>query len=82
MSARRQFVTVVTGIPRSGTSLVMQMLEAGGIPPLQDAARPADPDNPRGSAIQSRPQAALALTALKLSLASFCASMLKVLLNE
>ena len=44
----RGFVTVVTGIPRSGTSLVMQMLEAGGVPPLCDAARPADPDNPRG----------------------------------
>jgi len=44
----RRFVTVVTGIPRSGTSLVMQMLEAGGVPPLCDAARPADADNPRG----------------------------------
>ncbi len=44
----RDFVTVVTGVPRSGTSLVMQMLEAGGVPPLYDDARPADPDNPRG----------------------------------
>jgi hypothetical protein len=44
----QRFVTVVTGIPRSGTSLVMQMLAAGGVPPLCDAARTADADNPRG----------------------------------
>jgi hypothetical protein len=41
-------VTVVTGVPRSGTSLVMQMLAAGGIPPLCDGERPPDQDNPRG----------------------------------
>lgn len=39
---------VVTGLPRSGTSLVMQMLAAGGVPLLYDDARPADADNPRG----------------------------------
>ncbi len=39
---------VVTGLPRSGTSLVMQMLAAGGIEILSDALRPADEDNPRG----------------------------------
>lgn len=44
----RTDVTVVTGIPRSGTSLVMQMLAAGGLPLLADGSRPADPDNPRG----------------------------------
>ena len=41
-------VTLVTGIPRSGTSLMMQMLRAGGMPVLCDASRPPDPDNPRG----------------------------------
>ena len=42
------FVTVVTGVPRSGTSLMMQMLSAGGVPILHDAFRPGDADNPRG----------------------------------
>ncbi|MEW6752666.1 MAG: sulfotransferase [Candidatus Latescibacterota bacterium] len=42
------FVTVVSGLPRSGTSMMMQMLEAGGIPALTDGARPANEDNPRG----------------------------------
>lgn len=41
-------VTVVSGIPRSGTSLMMQMLTAGGMPVLSDGARAADPNNPRG----------------------------------
>src|SRR5512134_4034770 len=41
-------ITVVTGLPRAGTSLVMQMLVAGGVPILVDGARPADADNPRG----------------------------------
>lgn len=39
---------IVSGLPRSGTSLMMQMLAAGGVPPMQDDHRPADPDNPRG----------------------------------
>lgn len=30
------FITIVSGLPRSGTSLMMQMLEAGGIPLLTD----------------------------------------------
>ncbi|HKJ25889.1 MAG TPA: sulfotransferase family protein [Myxococcota bacterium] len=41
-------VVVVSGAPRSGTSLMMQMLEAGGIAPLADDARPPDAGNPRG----------------------------------
>jgi LPS sulfotransferase NodH len=44
----RRFVTVVSGAPRSGTSLMMQLLEAGGAALLCDGRRPADPDNPRG----------------------------------
>jgi hypothetical protein len=44
----RDFVTVVSGLPRSGTSMMMRMLEAGGIPALTDGHRRADPDNPLG----------------------------------
>jgi hypothetical protein len=45
---QESFVTVVSGLPRSGTSLMMQMLSAGGIPALTDEVRAADEDNPRG----------------------------------
>ena len=41
-------IVIVTGLPRSGTSMLMQVLVAGGINPLVDAHRPADDDNPRG----------------------------------
>ena len=41
-------IVVVSGLPRSGTSLMMQMLEAGGVPLLTDGLRVPDPDNPRG----------------------------------
>ena len=41
-------ITVVSGLPRSGTSLMMQMLDAGGLPVLVDERRGADADNPRG----------------------------------
>jgi LPS sulfotransferase NodH len=41
-------IVVVSGLPRSGTSLMMKMLEAGGIPPLTDHERAADEDNPKG----------------------------------
>lgn len=41
-------IVVVSGLPRSGTSMMMQMLEAGGIPVLTDRVREADTDNPRG----------------------------------
>ena len=41
-------VTVVSGLPRSGTSMMMKMLEAGGIPPITDEIREADMDNPKG----------------------------------
>ena len=44
----RDFVTVVSGVPRSGTSLMMQMLRAGGLPLLADDHRLPDEDNPRG----------------------------------
>ena len=41
-------IVVVSGLPRSGTSMMMQMLEAGGIAPLTDGERTADGDNPKG----------------------------------
>jgi hypothetical protein len=41
-------ITVVSGIPRSGTSLMMQMLVAGGMSALTDGQRVPDPNNPRG----------------------------------
>lgn len=39
---------MVSGLPRSGTSLMMQMLAAGGLPPLTDLHRTPDENNPRG----------------------------------
>ncbi|SRR5712692_6765635 len=41
-------ITIVSGLPRSGTSLMMQMLDAGGLPALSDGERQADTDNPKG----------------------------------
>jgi predicted AlkP superfamily phosphohydrolase/phosphomutase/tetratricopeptide (TPR) repeat protein len=41
-------VLVVSGLPRSGTSMLMQMLHAGGLPVLTDGTRQADEDNPKG----------------------------------
>lgn len=42
------FITIVSGLPRSGTSMMMKMIEAGGIAPLIDNIRTADVDNPKG----------------------------------
>lgn len=41
-------IVVVSGLPRSGTSMLMGMLSAGGMPLLVDENRPADAHNPRG----------------------------------
>ena len=41
-------VIVVSGLPRSGTSMMMKMLEAGGVPVWLDGIRAADDQNPRG----------------------------------
>ncbi len=41
-------ITIVSGLPRSGTSLMMQMLAAGGMTLLTDLERRPDEDNPRG----------------------------------
>ena len=41
-------VIIVSGLPRSGTSMMMRMLEAGGIKVVTDNFRKADLDNPKG----------------------------------
>ncbi|MFN5709772.1 MAG: sulfotransferase domain-containing protein, partial [Planctomycetota bacterium] len=41
-------LTIVSGLPRSGTSLMMQLLAAGGLEPLTDQLRTPDQSNPRG----------------------------------
>ncbi|SMX34754.1 sulfotransferase family protein [Actibacterium lipolyticum] len=48
MQEEVDFVTIVSGLPRSGTSMMMRMLEAGGIPPVVDHARKPNDDNPLG----------------------------------
>ena len=40
MEKVNNFITAVTGLPRSGTTLLMRMLEAGGIPPYYDNSKP------------------------------------------
>lgn len=42
------YITVVSGLPRSGTSMMMRMLESGGMNILSDGQREADSDNPKG----------------------------------
>jgi hypothetical protein len=46
--ATDEFLTIVSGLPRSGTSMMMRMLECGGLPVLTDQLRTADDDNPNG----------------------------------
>ena len=46
--SENEFITVVSGLPRSGTSMVMQMLNAADYPCLTDGVRQADADNPHG----------------------------------
>jgi len=41
-------IIVVSGLPRSGTSMAMRMLEAGGLPLVTDGLRSADASNPNG----------------------------------
>lgn len=48
MKGYKDTVNIVSGLPRSGTSMMMKMLEAGGIEPLIDNIRKADIDNPKG----------------------------------
>lgn len=46
--AREQPIIVVSGLPRSGTSMMMRMLSEGGVPIISDEIRRPDPDNPNG----------------------------------
>ena len=41
-------IIIVSGLPRSGTSMMMQILESGGVSILTDRVRQADEDNPKG----------------------------------
>jgi hypothetical protein len=41
-------IVVVSGLPRSGTSMAMKMLDVGGLPLVTDGVRTADEDNPKG----------------------------------
>lgn len=41
-------ITIVSGMPRSGTSMMMQMLQAGGLDILTDNIRSKDENNPKG----------------------------------
>jgi hypothetical protein len=45
---KTETITIVSGLPRSGTSMMMKMLAAGGLEPLTDNIRTADEDNPKG----------------------------------
>ncbi len=45
---RQSPVIIVSGLPRSGTSMMMCMLEQGGVPVLQDGVRTPNSDNPKG----------------------------------
>ena len=47
-TATSEYLTIVSGLPRSGTSMMMRMLELGGLPVLTDEQRGADDDNPNG----------------------------------
>lgn len=44
----KQPIIVVSGLPRSGTSMMMRMLAEGGLPIITDEIRRADDDNPKG----------------------------------
>lgn len=43
-----KMITIVSGLPRSGSSMMMKMLEAGGISIVADGVRAPDADNPQG----------------------------------
>jgi hypothetical protein len=46
--AGKEPIIVVSGLPRSGTSMMMKMLAEGGLPVVTDELRRADDDNPNG----------------------------------
>ncbi len=44
----KDYITIVSGLPRSGTSMMMRMLQAGGMDVLTDNIRTPNEDNPLG----------------------------------
>lgn len=48
MAVSNEDVIVVSGLPRSGTSLMMRVLDRAGVPVLTDGVRQPDRDNPNG----------------------------------
>ncbi len=48
MTEKANYITIVSGLPRSGTSMMMKMLEAGGMEVVTDDIRRPDEDNPKG----------------------------------
>jgi len=44
----QEIITIVSGLPRSGTSMMMRMLDAGGMDVVVDNVRKPDADNPVG----------------------------------
>jgi hypothetical protein len=48
IEVENEIITIVSGLPRSGTSMMMQILIAGGMKVVTDHIREADDDNPRG----------------------------------
>jgi hypothetical protein len=47
-ASKKQPIIIVSGLPRSGTSMMMRMLAEGGVPVITDELRRADSDNPNG----------------------------------
>lgn len=45
---KRDYVIIVSGLPRSGTSMMMKAIHAGGVESIIDNIRQADEDNPKG----------------------------------
>jgi Sulfotransferase domain len=76
-------ITVVSGLPRSGTSLMMQMIVAGGIPALTDGLRSADENNLKGylewEAAKALPQSPAAITAAEGKVVKVISALLKSL---
>ena len=46
--SNKKYITIVSGLPRSGTSMMMNMLQSGGMPLVVDHIREPDEDNPKG----------------------------------
>ena len=76
-------ITVVSGLPRSGTSLMMQMIVAGGIPALTDGLRSADENNLKGylewEAAKALPQSPTAIAAAEGKAVKVISALLKSL---